>query len=91
MITLVVAGRKPLLGTLTGSETNARVEWSALGKVIYEKELCKIEHFYPMVKVWKYCIMPDHIHLILNVSQDLPVGKTLGHVVRGFKSGCTRA
>lgn len=40
--------------------------------------------------------MPTHIHMILQVSRDLPFKKngqqsTLGDIVRGFKQGCTSA
>ena len=35
--------------------------------------------------------MPDHIHMIIRVKDNMPPGKTLGNVVRGFKTGCSRA
>lgn len=35
--------------------------------------------------------MPDHIHMIVRVSEDMPKGKHLGMVVKGFKTGCCRA
>ena len=35
--------------------------------------------------------MPDHVHLLLAVKEQLPQGKHLGSIVRGFKTGCTRA
>ncbi|SEA94137.1 hypothetical protein SAMN04487851_1293 [Prevotella sp. tc2-28] len=37
------------------------------------------------------CIMPDHIHMIVRVTEDMPEGKHLGNVVAGFKGGCSRA
>ena len=91
MLTLVVADRKPLLGTLMGNEDNARVVLSQLGKVIFEEEIPKITQHYPMVRVWNSCIMPDHIHLIVSVDASLPGSKHLGLVMRGFKAGCSRA
>lgn len=91
MLTLVVSGRKPLLGTLAGGENDAHVVLSPLGEAIFCKEVLKIEHYYPMVEVWKCCVMPDHIHLILNVKEKLPLARHLGHVVGGFKTGCSRA
>ncbi|MBQ8936873.1 MAG: DUF418 domain-containing protein [Bacteroidaceae bacterium] len=36
-------------------------------------------------------MMPDHIHLLLRVNGPMPEGKHLGIVVRGFKTGCSRA
>jgi hypothetical protein len=35
--------------------------------------------------------MPDHLHIIVRVKGKMPEGKDLGQVVRGFKTGCTRA
>ncbi len=91
-------GRKPLFGTLqgdglapTGSENEPKVLLSPLGKAILDCEIRKISAFYPMVEVWKLCIMPDHLHIIIRVKEKMPEGKNLGQVVRGFKTGCTRA
>ena len=44
-----------------------------------------------MVEVWRVVMMPDHIHLLLRVGEPLPEGKHLGMVIRGFKTGCSRA
>ena len=96
MITIVVAGRKPLLGKLVTKEPAAdtagvEVELSALGLAIRDEEVRKINAIYKMVEVWKLCIMPDHIHMILRVKEDMPEDKHLGHVVAGFKGGCSQA
>ena len=94
MLTLVVEGRMPLLGELKGNADAAprsadapRIELSPLSLTILNEELQKINRFYPMVEVWKACIMPDHIHLIVRVKEDMPKGKHLRQVVRGFKTG----
>ena len=98
MLTLVTEGRQPLFGTLQGdglaplgSESEPRVVLSPLGKAIRDIEIKKVSAFYPMVEVWKLCIMPDHLHIIVRVKGKMPEGKDLGQVVRGFKTGCTRA
>ena len=97
MLTLVVEGRKPVFGSLrgdgfadSGASEAPRVELSPLGRTIRDVEIKKIATFYPMVEVWKLCIMPDHIHMIVRVKENMPVGKHLGQVVKGFKTGCTR-
>ena len=69
----------------------ARVELTRLGRVIRDEEVRKISEVYKMVEVWKLCIMPDHIHMIVRVKEDMPEGKHLGIVIRGFKAGCSRA
>lgn len=98
MVTIVVGGRQPLLGTLVGqadaplgSANAPRIELSPLGTLIKQNELKKIPQYYPMAEVWTACIMPDHIHMIIRISEDLPQGCHLGRIIRGFKTGCTRA
>ncbi|MCQ2329531.1 MAG: hypothetical protein MJZ93_03120, partial [Paludibacteraceae bacterium] len=98
MLTLVVDGRRPLLGRVVEVDpstelkgTRAYVEKTELGRQIEEVEIKKIKHYYPMIDVWKVCIMPDHIHIILRVKEDLLNGLHLGKVIAGFKLGCNRA
>lgn len=64
---------------------------SPLGEQIIRVEIAKIHQYYPMADVWQVAIMPDHIHLIIRISEPLPEGKTLGTIIRGFKTGCSRA
>ena len=106
MVTIVTEGRAPAFGHLEGSalatkkldhaawvhEKNApHIVLSELGRRVFEEEVPKISRFYPQVEVWRVAMMPDHIHLLLRVKERLPEGKHLGQVVRGFKTGCTRA
>ncbi len=94
MLTLVVRERRALLGTLCGSlegEKGPYVEHSALGNAIAQEEQKKIHRFYPQLEVWKLCIMPDHLHMIVRVNENMENGKHLGKVVAGFKSGCNNA
>ena len=98
MVTIVVEGRQPVFGYIDGSARGKpgtseapHMVLSELGRQVQEEETKKISHFYPMVEVWRICIMPDHIHLLIRVKEALPEGKHLGSIVRGFKTGCTRA
>lgn len=98
MITMVIDGRKPLFGTIVGHASGLRgtnnaphIMLSDLGQRVLEDEVPKIHRIYPEVEVWRVAMMPDHIHLLLWVSQTLPKGKHLGMVIRGFKTGCSRA
>ena len=98
MITMVTEGRQQLFGQivghtrgLKGTEEYPHLLCSVLGERILQEEIAKIPMFYKMVEVMKVALMPDHIHLLLNVKGRLPNGKHLGSVVRGFKTGCTRA
>ena len=98
MLTLVVQERMPLFGKLKGNpnlstepSNKPTVEYSNLGKCILHEEMQKIHLFYPMVEVWKTCMMPDHIHIIVRVNEDMPMDKHLGKVIAGFKAGCNKA
>lgn len=91
MLTLVVRERMVLLGTLRGcldGHVMPYVELSALGNAIVKEEQKKINLFYPLVEVWKLCIMPDHLHMIVRVKENMGENEHLGKVVAGFKSGC---
>ena len=84
-------GAQPLGTEASKTGVKARVELSELGKAIVDEEVKKITEHYRMVEVWKLCMMPDHIHMIVRVTERMPEGKNLGQVVWGFKVGCTKA
>ena len=59
--------------------------------VLGEKVLAcwrRIPEFWPMVSLIDAVVMPDHFHGILFVKEHLPANKTLGDIIRGFKTGC---
>ena len=98
MVTMVIEGRQRLFGRIEGSTKGKpgtaeapHVELSELGRRVMLEEVPKIHQFYPMVEVWRVAMMPDHLHLLLYVRESLPEVKHLGMVVRGFKTGCSRA
>ena len=90
--TLPVEERYPLFGTLDGeSAETAFVRLNAFGRRVYQM-LCGLAQFYAgkgfAVKVLAQKVMPDHVHLVIQVLEPLP--QSVGAVVRGFKSGCTK-
>lgn len=88
MITLVVEGRKPVLGALCGPDESHNEPWvkvSSIGLAVKEA-WHELPQFHPQVRLLSLCIMPDHIHGILYVTERLP--RHLGHVINGFKKGC---
>ncbi len=95
LITLVVAGRRPLLGTLLGTTRAGGpapyLDPSPLGRQIVEEEIPAISRHFELVEVWDHCLMPDHMHMIVRVKGRLPDGKQLGNVIGSFKGACTRA
>lgn len=88
MLTMVVDGRRPLLAHIHGTSDNSLVELTPLGKAVSD-EWWDISTYYPQIQILDLQIMPDHLHGILFVKEQLPCH--LSRVVRGFKTGCGRA
>ena len=88
MLTLAVEGRRMLLGTLEGGEEEACVRVTELGQAV---KSCweEIPVRCPEIKILAFQLMPDHLHGILYVQEDME--KHLGQVVSGFKAGCNKA
>ena len=90
--TLPVEKRYPLFGVLGGeSAETAFVRLNPFGRRVYQM-LCGLAQFYAgkgfALKVLTQKVMPDHVHLVIQVLEPLP--QSIGAVVRGFKSGCTK-
>jgi len=90
--TLPVEERYPLFGVLDGeSAETAVVRLNAFGRRVCQM-LSGLARFYEKkgfaLKVLAQMVMPDHVHLVIQVLEPLP--QSIGAVVRGFKSGCTK-
>jgi len=90
--TMPVEGRYPLFGVLEGdSAETAVVRLNAFGRRVC-RMLGGLAQFYKgkgyALKVLAQMVMPDHVHLVIQVLEPLP--QSIGAVVRGFKSGCTK-
>lgn len=89
MVTMVLEGRKPLLGTLNApSSEKAVIDLSPLGKAVRD---CwqAIPQYHPEVNLILFQIMPDHFHGLLFVTSNMETH--LGRAIRGFKQGCDKA
>ena len=90
--TLPVEERFPLFGVLEGERAEtAFVRLNPFGRRVCQM-LCGLPQFYAgkgfALKVLAQKVMPDHVHLVIQVLEPLP--QSIGAVVRGFKSGCTK-
>lgn len=90
--TLPVEERFPLFGVLEGERAEtAFVRLNPFGHRVCQM-LCGLAQFYAgkgfALKVLAQKVMPDHVHLVIQVLEPLP--QSIGAVVRGFKSGCTK-
>ena len=90
--TLPVEERYPLFGVLAGeSAEKAFVKLNPFGRQVC-KMLGGLAQFYESkgyaLKVLTQMVMPDHVHFVIQVLEPLP--QSIGAVVRGFKSACTK-
>ena len=83
-VTLTIPSREPLLGELVIPENDPKqaiVEYSDLGMAILDIQK-NLPSFYPEIQILHYCLMPDHLHAIWYVRQEMPRG--IASAVRGF-------
>lgn len=84
-ITFKKAPGAPVFGSLCGESPNYGISRSQLGSVI-EKQIRLIPALNPALKILQYCIMPDHVHLLLFVTA--PTEEHLGNYIGRFKVLC---
>jgi len=86
-----IAGR---LDRPDGDSDGPHVELSPLGQMVEQELRVSIQHYYPMLEVMEYVVMPEHLHFLLVAHRDIMSknGKPthLGHVIAGFKYGCNK-
>ena len=94
LITMTIAGRRPLLGRLVGdchapqgAENEPHIELTELGLRVRSCWMA-IEQHYPAIKVLATQVMPDHLHGILFVQEQMDVH--LSQAIKGFKTGCNK-
>lgn len=89
MITMTVQGRKPMLGQVVGNgeDVPAVMQPSQLGQVVNDT-LARITTHHPVVEVMASQLMPDHLHFVLYVHEQMSVH--LEVVINGFRTGCNR-
>ncbi len=89
-ITVCTANREKIFWSDCRGELRspANVPLSDIG-IIVDKEIQKLNSVYDAVQVDKYCIMPDHIHMILTIDTDengrTQFAPTISRVIKQFK------
>jgi REP element-mobilizing transposase RayT len=82
MITILTAGRRALFGVCRDD----RVCLSPAGEIV-KRRWHEIPSHRPAIETNTLEVMPDHLHGIVYVKEQLP--KPVGDTIRGFKSGAT--
>ena len=83
-VTITVPSRESLLGKLIIPQNDpkqAYIQRTELGNALVEK-LLNHPTYYPEVQIVQYCLMPDHLHVILYVKR--PMKQTFNTVVRSL-------
>ncbi len=86
-ITLTVPSREPLLGRLVipqNDPSQARVERTALGNAIIDELYVMCKH-YPAIRIFQFCLMPDHLHAVIRVTRVMDT--SIRNVIRGYWQG----
>ena len=83
-ITFVVTGRQPLLGELAIDHDEPRCLPTDLGRAI-SHDLDEIQQRKPYVRLLAKQLMPDHIHVLLYVTDDCSV--SIKEIARGMRQG----
>ena len=86
-ITLTVPSRQPLLGRLVIPQNDpslARVERTALGNAVVDELYVMCKH-YPAIRIYQFCLMPDHLHAVIRVTRVMDT--SIRSVMRGFWQG----
>ena len=90
-ITLTVENHYPLFGELVGSSPEeAKITLNVFGRKVdrYARNIPKIQSPKGIdLKVLALQVMPDHVHLVLQVIH--PMTRSVGQIVRSYKSACT--
>ena len=86
-VTLTVPSREPLFGRLVipdGVPSKARIERTALGNAVVDELYVMCRH-YPAIRILQFCLMPDHLHVVIHVTQAMDT--SIRSVVRGYWQG----
>jgi len=86
-VTLTVPSREPLFGRLVipdGVPSKSRIERTALGNAVVDELYVMCRH-YPAIRILQFCLMPDHLHAVIHVTQVMDT--SIRSVVRGYWQG----
>ncbi len=86
-VTLTVPSCEPLLGTLVIPDhdpSKARIERTALGNAVVDELYVMCKH-YPVIRILQFCLMPDHLHAVIHVTQVMET--SIRSVIRGYWQG----
>ena len=92
-VTICTENRRCLLSKIVGRGlAPAEIKYSEYGKIA-ENQLLLLEERYPSVRIDQYVIMPNHIHILVNIVEEAAGASprpTLMNIICTYKSLTTR-
>lgn len=90
-ITICTKNKENLLWKNVGANCVRPLDQLPLSKIgiVIENEIYKLNTVYENIKVDKYQIMPNHIHLIIFIYEDSN-GRTISRIIKQFKGSITK-
>ena len=94
-ITICTSNREKIFWNDVGADIirPENVPLSTAGKIV-EQGILQMASHYENVTVDKYCVMPDHVHLILRIESDMDgrtqFAPTISRVIKQFKGSITK-
>lgn len=82
-------GRPHLFGELAGTEDLPAIALNAFGQAV-DEQIMAIPASFPQVKIIEHVVMPNHIHFVIRVKEQLPAKQPLGYIIDRFKSWVNR-
>lgn len=89
-VTLTIPSHEPLLGSLAIPDNDpkqAYVQRTKLGESLVN-EIFRMGSIHPQVRILQFCLMPDHLHMMLHVRKE--TSTSIRSIVRGFWQGAKR-
>lgn len=78
------------LPPVPGEENTGTTHWSFPTNAIIHEWINVVQMKYPNIRVDRYVIMPDHVHLLVTITEEI-FGSALPDVMRFFKTMTTNA
>lgn len=82
-ITICIKDRKELLGNITNDKINLTKEG-----IIAEENIKSIEEIYSNIRIDGYVIMPNHIHMLLEIKNKNDI--TVSKIIKHYKTNVSR-
>ena len=82
-ITICTAGKKHYFGKIVED----KIQLSEIGKLAYNN-IENLEKIYNVIKIDKFVVMPNHIHMILIIDKETDL--TLSRIIKQYKEWITK-